>query len=245
MSDSMLYVAMNGASATTFAQAINSNNLANVNTPGFKGDLFHAEQVYVDSGKQETTYTGTATSYSDFTPGTMMATERELDVAIQGKGWFAVQAADGSEAYTRAGNFQLNSLGQLTTANGLSVMGGSNTITIPPSSSIKIAVDGTISVRASGQSAAAMTVIDKLKLVNPDTKNLVKGMDGLFRLKTGEVATVDNTIKVESGALEGSNVNAVDALVNIINLGREFELEVKLMNQNKENGHLSAQLLQT
>lgn len=245
MSDSMLYVAMNGASATTFAQAINSNNLANVNTPGFKGDLFHAEQVYVDSGKQQTTYTGTAASYSDFTPGTVMGTDRELDIAIQGNGWFAVQAADGSEAYTRAGNFQLNALGQLTTANGLSVMGASNTITIPPSSSIKIAGDGTISVRPSGQAAAAMTVIDKIKLVNPDTKNLVKGMDGLFRLKTGEPAAVDNTLKVQSGALEGSNVNAVDALVNIINLGREFELEVKLMNQNKENGHLSAQLLQT
>lgn len=243
MSD-QLYIAMAGAQSTMLAQSINSNNLANVSTPGFRADLFNASQHAIGGTNiNPDVYAVSEKPVSDFTPGAIRTTGRDLDVAVQGKGWLVVQRPDGSEGLTRAGSLQLTASGQLQTPSGLPVMGNGGPIAIPPSTSLDIAPDGTITVQPQGQAANALAVVDRLKLVNPDESKLQKGLDGLFTSTDGEV-TADASVKIVSGALESSNVNAVGAMVDIIALARQFEMQVKIMQETESNSEILAQLLQ-
>lgn len=244
MSDS-LYVAMAGAKQTMIAQAVNSNNLANVNTAGFRADLYNANQLALfGEGFPSDVYATSEAPIPDYSPGAIHTTDRQLDVAIQGKGWFAVQRPDGTEGYTRAGSFQRNANGQLTTASGLPVLGNGGPIAIPAAESITIANDGTISIRPIGADEKSLAVIDRLKLVNPDQTQLIKGQDGLFSMVDGAQPEADAAVKIVSGALESSNVNAVDAMVNIISLSRQFEMQIKMMQQTESHADVLAQLLQ-
>ena len=170
---------------------------------------------------------------SDFTPGPIVATGRDLDVAIQGAGWLAVQAADGAEAYTRAGSLQVAPDGTLTLPNGLPVLGEGGPIVVPANAALTIAADGTISARTAGQSAT--NAVGRLKLVNPPTEELSKGTDGLFRLKSGEAAEADADVRLVAGSLEGSNVNVVEAMIGMISAARQFELQLKLLDAARDN----------
>jgi flagellar basal-body rod protein FlgF len=174
----------------------------------------------------------------------MQNTGRELDIAVQGEGFIAVQGKDGREGYTRAGDLHLTETGQLLTGTGLAVMGEGGPIAIPPSEKIEIGSDGTISIRPVGEDANALAVIDRIKLVKPDLKEAFKDVDGLIRLKDGSDAPVDAEIKVVSGTLEGSNVSAVGALVNMIELQRKYEMQIKMMKSATDNSAASARLLQ-
>jgi len=244
--DRMLYVAMEGARQTLRAQDVNTNNLANVSTTGFRADLdaFKALPVY-GPGYASRAYVTTEGSGSDFTPGPISSTGRSLDVAVQGKGFIAVQGPDGvSEGYTRAGNLQVDQNGVLRTANGLAVLGSGGQITLPPADKIQIGEDGTITVKPVGQSATTMVAADRIKLVNPEAGALVKGNDSLFHARDGSTLDADSSVKVVSGALEGSNVNAVGAMVQMIELARQFEMQVKVMKTAQDNDAASARLLQ-
>jgi flagellar basal-body rod protein FlgF len=179
----------------------------------------------------------------DLTAGVINSTGRDLDVAIKGDGWIAVQAADGSEAYTRAGNLNLGAGGLLVTGGGVPVMGNGGPIALPDAEKIEIGTDGTISIRGIGQAVSTLTTLDRIKLVNPDASQLVKGADGLMHLKNGEQAEPDAAVNLVSGALEASNVNAVEAMVNMIALARQYEAQVKMMSAAKEADDLSTQLL--
>jgi len=241
-----LYLAMAGARETLISQTIHSNNLANASTPGFRADLYNAQSLeLLGDSASATVYNVSGKPNTDFTPGTIMTTDRDLDVAIKGQGWFVVQNSEGKEAYTRAGSFQLNANGQLTTTSGKLVMGNGGAIALPPSETMTIANDGTISVRPIGQSATTLAVVDRLKLVNPEQSNLQKGADGLFYLKDDTSAAADPNVQIVSRALESSNVNAVDSMLNIIAMARQFEFQMKIMQDLDQNGDLLAQLLQT
>lgn len=242
--DKMLYVAMNGAAQTMLAQAANSHNLANVSTTGFRADLtaFQSQQLS-GVGLPSRVYATAQGQSVDFTPGGLMSTGRDLDVAVIGSGWLAVQAADGTEAYTRAGDLRINSNGLLETATGRSVLGNGGPIAIPPAEKLEIGADGTISVRPLGQSAATLAVVDRIKLVNPPPENLHKGEDGLMRLKDGINAEPDAKVRIATGSLEASNVSAVEAMVNMITLARQFEMQVKLMNTAQSNDAAAAQIM--
>ena len=243
--DNTLYVAMSGAINSYDQQMLNANNLANASTPGFRADLYKAQSLYVTGDGLETqVYVESNGSGIDFTPSSLMTTGRELDIAVRGKGWISVQDKNGNEAYTRAGNLQVDQNGILKTATGYPVLGDGGIISIPPAEKIQIGTDGTISIIPQGSNSTELAVLERIKLVNPPEINLVKNTQGLIVLKDGGVAPSDSKVTVVPGAVENSNVNAVEQMVNMISASREFETQVKLMQTIDENDQTLAQLLQ-
>jgi len=242
--DRMLYIAASGASQLMERQAINANNLANVATTGFQADLAAAQArpVYGPVFPSRV-YASNEAPAVDHDKGSIRATGRELDVAINGQGWLAVQAPDGSEAYTRTGDLRLSPEGVLETSAGHPVMGDGGPLVVPPSEKLEIAEDGTLSVRPIGQAASELAVIGRIKLVAPDPATLVKGADGLLRTRDGLPAAADASVRLVSGALESSNVNAVEALMNMMSLARQFEAQTKLMEAARDNDAASARLM--
>lgn len=242
--DRMLYVAMTGAKETLRAQTVNNHNIANVSTTGFRADLAAFQSRAVDgSGYASRVYATNGTVGWNDQTGALLTTGRDLDIAVNGKGWIAVQGADGKEAYTRAGDLQVDATGQLMTANGRPVIGDGGPINIPPYTSIFFARDGSISVVAQGQNPDTTATVARLKLVNPPDEQLERGDDGLFRMKDGSPAPADADVQIGSGVLESSNVNAAQAMVNMIELARQFEMQVKAIRTAEENGAAASQLL--
>jgi flagellar basal-body rod protein FlgF len=243
--DRGLYVAMTGAKQIMQAQAVNNHNIANASTTGFRADgvAFTSEPVY-GPGYATRVNAVAGDAGTDFSSGVMMNTSRPLDIAVNGKGFIAVRGADGKEAYTRAGDLQVTASGAITTASGFQVLSESGPLSIPPSTQVTIGGDGTVSVVPLGLSPAAQSQVDRIKLVNPPTKDLQKGADGLLRLKSGGKAKADETVTVTSGELESSNVNAAQSLVNMIELQRLYELQIKSINSTDQNEQ-SAQRMMT
>ncbi len=241
--DRMIYTAMTGAKHILEQQATTAHNLANATSTGFKAqvDSFRAVPV-IGEGMPTRAFVVDATVGADFNPGSIQATNRDLDVAIQGKGWLVAQRADGSEGYTRNGSLKVSENGLLQTASGQIVMGDGGPISIPPDVTISIAKDGTVSSVANGTLPGPSNAIGRLKLVNPPEADLVRSEDGLFVTKNGS-AEVDANVNVVSGALEGSNVNVVDAMVNMISLARQFETQMKLVQSAENNANKASQLL--
>ncbi len=242
--DRMLYIAMNGAKNALLAQATNSHNLANANTVGFKSDLdeFKSLPVY-GPVMASRVYSEDSRAGTNLNAGSIMTTGRELDVAIQGEGWLAVQAADGQEAYTRAGDLRVDSAGLLTTGAGHPVLGNGGPIAIPPAAKVEIGADGGITVLSPGDPATAPLLVDRIRLVNPPKEAMEKRLDGLMGVKPGTEVVADANVRVISGALEGSNVNAVDSMVRMIQYARMFETQSKLMQQADANGEATNRLL--
>lgn len=238
----MIYTAMTGAKHILEQQATNSHNLANATSTGFRAqiDSFKSMPVMGESLATRTMVVD-ATIGADMTPGALQSTGRDLDVAIQGKGWFAVSREDGTEAYTRNGSFKVNENGQLQTATGLNVQGDGGPISIPPDATISIGKDGTISAIPAATPTAAANVVGRFKLVNPEEASMVRAEDGLFNTKEGE-AEADATVTVVQGSLEGSNVNVIEAMVNMISLARQFDSQMKLMQTAENNANKASQL---
>jgi flagellar basal-body rod protein FlgF len=242
--DRMLYIAMSGAKETLIAQANNSNNLANVNTPGFMEDLnqFRSMPVF-GQGYPTRVYALDERPNINFDKGSIQNTGNALDLAIKGEGYFAVQAADGSEAYTRRGDLKVDANGLVTNGQGLPLVGNGGPIALPPYERIEFAPDGTITILPEGATPEALAIVDRIKMVNPGNDRLVKGEDGLLRLKEGDEADADAATELVAGAIESSNVNISDALVTMIELSRKFEMQVKMMQTAEEMDSTSAQLM--
>ncbi len=242
--DRLIYTAMTGAAQALQQQATVSENLANAATPGFRAALHTFRAVPVlGEGLPTRSFVVDSTAGADFTQGPLQQTGRALDVAVQGEGWIAVQGADGKQAYTRSGSFQITSNGVLQTRSGLNVAGDSGPITLPPDTAVSFAKDGTISAVPSGANPAAVTVVGRLKLVNPPESQLERGGDGLFRLKNGSEASTDENVSVLSGSVEGSNVNIVEAMVNMISLARKFDMQMKMLQTADNNSRQASQIM--
>lgn len=242
--DKLIYTAMTGASQVLQQQAAVSENLANASTPGFRAVLHTFRAVpLVGEGLPTRTFVVSSTPGADFTPGAFQQTGRALDVAVNGAGWIAVQGADGKEAYTRNGSFQISPNGLLQTRTGLNVAGDGGSITIPPDTEVTFAKDGTLSTVPSGSKPASVIVVGRLKLVNPPPDQLERGGDGLFRLKDGATATADVNVGVSPGSLEGSNVNTVEAMVNMISLARKFDMQMKMLQSADNNARQASQIM--
>lgn len=243
--DKSLFIAMSGAKQTLLAQTANANNLANTQTTGFKSDLeqFRSMPVF-GAGFPTRVYAMTERPGTDLSSGSLQTTGRDLDVAIHGEGWLAVQGADGKEAYTRAGDLRITPEGLLQTGTGLQVLGQDGPIAIPPSEKLAIGKDGTISLIPLGSNASTLAVVDRIKLVKPELANLEKREDGLMHLKNVAPLEASADVELVQGALEGSNVNAIEAMVAMIELAKNFELQTKVMKSADENSSMSAKLMQ-
>lgn len=242
--DRLIYTAMTGAKHILEQQANTSHNLANAATTGFRAqfDAFRAVEVN-GPGMPTRTFVVDSTVGTDFSAGPIQQTGRSLDVAVQGKGWIAVQLEDGTEAYTRNGSLKLSENGVLQTQSGLNILGDGGPISIPPDVNIAIAKDGTVSAMANDFKPGPSNVLGRIKLVNPPEDAIVRGDDGLFRVRGGEPADADAGVALVGGSLEGSNVNVVDAMVNMISLARQFEMQMNLLKNAESNDAKAAQLL--
>jgi len=243
--DKYLYVAMTGASQNALAQKAHANNLANISTNGFQRDLEQARSmpVFGDSFPARA-FAMSERPATDFTPGSLVQTGRDLDVAVTGNGWIAVQNPSGGESYVRTGSLNVDALGVLRAGNGMPVMGNGGPIAVPPEQQIELGEDGTISIRAMGEGPRVMAEVDRIKLVNPDVKTMTKGLDGMIHTKSGQPADADANVQVVSGFLEASNVNAVEEMTSVLALSRQFELHVKMMPTAKEGDEAMARVLQ-
>lgn len=241
--DRLIYTAMTGAKGTMDQQAAVAHNLANVNSTGFRAELHKLRAVEVQTEALRTrAFTVDASIANDFTEGPLQFTGRPYDVALAGKGWLAVQMPDGTEAYTRNGSLEVSANGVLQTRDGRPVLGDGGPITLPPDNEITIGADGSVSASQPDQ-PGVVNVVAQLKLVNPPEAGLVRGDDGLFRVQGGAPAPADPNVRVAGGYLEGSNVNVVDQMVQMISLGRQFEMQTRMLSTAEQNDRAAAQVL--
>jgi len=242
--DRGLFIAMSGAKQALSAQALNANNLANMNTTGFRADLARVRESQVQGTGMPTRVYGVIENNGiSTTPGDIKRTGNDLDVAIQGKGFLVVMGPDGQEALTRAGSLQVDSAGQLMTASGRQVVGNGGPISLPPFEKIEIANDGTISILGQGQDPSTLAAVDRLKLVNPPVQSLSKNAYGLLTAGAGADLIEDADVKVVSGSIEGSNVVAINAMTTMIDLSRKYETYVKFMKTMEEIDTNSTKIL--
>ena len=244
--DKSLYVAMSGAKETLATQEANNYNLANASTTGFKAALsaFQTRSVAGPGFASRAYATAGSTGWSDIA-GEQQTTGNPLDVAVQGAGFIAIQDSAGNEAYTRAGDLHVDPSGQLVTAGGRPVLSDSGPISVPPASSVTIGADGTVSIVGLGQTPNSVAAVGRIKLVSPPGGTMVRGTDGLYRTSDGTPAEADANVRLASGVLESSNVNLSSCLVNMIELSRRFELQVRAMHTADENAQSSTKLLQS
>jgi len=242
--DHFLYIAASGAREAMLAQAVNTHNLANASTTGFRADLVTAQSAYLSGeGHTSRAFASMKGRGVDFREGMIQSTGRGLDIAINGSGWMAIEAPDGSEAYSRRGDLRVNDLGQLRNGAGQVVLGNAGPVAIPPYANITIGSDGTISIVPLGENPNTLVIVDRIKLVDPDTGMLAKNNQGLVQMADGEVALPDAAVSLVSGSLESSNVNPTEAMVRMIELARQFEVHVKMMKTAEQLDSSSAKLM--
>jgi flagellar basal-body rod protein FlgF len=249
--DRLVYTAMTGASQVLSRQAAVSNNLANVSTTGYRSEehRLRAAQVLTKTvpgtapALPTRAFAVDASTHSDFTQGPMLQTGRTLDVAVMSKGWITVGMPDGTEAYTRNGSLELSVNGVLQTRSGLPVMGADGPITVPPDSKIAIGNDGTVTVVPQTGAQNIANPVGRIKLVNPPEENLVRGGDGMFRAIDGAAQPVDDRVSLASGYIENSNVNPVEQMVSMISLGRQFEMQMKMITMADQNDRSATQVI--
>ncbi|WP_346797044.1 flagellar basal body rod protein FlgF [Halomonas sp. Bachu 37] len=247
--DRMLYTAMSGAKQSMDQQSVVSHNLSNVSTSGFRAQLQAARSVPTQGDALLPTRVSavTTTPGTDYSQGPISRTGRTLDVAMQGNAWLAVQAEDGTETYTRRGDLQLDSNGVLLNV-GRPVMGEAGPIAVPQGSQVSIGADGTISAIGQGEGPEALVEVARIKLVTPEEGELVRGEDGLFRAPPNEegepgMLPADEGARLVSGALEGSNVSPVDAMVSMIDVARRYDMQMKVISTADENAQRANNLL--
>lgn len=242
--DKLLYVSMSGAKQNLVGVSMNANNLANAKTVGFRSDFEQQRSMQAfGDGLPTRVFAMEERPGSRMHHGAIATTGRDLDVAISGRGWLAVQDKNGEEAYTREGNLQITSDGLLTTAKGTPILGEGGPIVLPvPVEKVEIGPDGSVTVRPQGAPANFLEVVDRLKVIEPPSDNdLTKGLDGLFRSKDQVLSNEEcgfceasPNIRVVSGALEMSNVNPVEEMVAMISHQRQYEMQIKMMQKAEE-----------
>jgi len=241
--DRLIYTAMTGASASDNRQAVLANNLANVSTNGFRAEMstFRSVPVRGDGSSTRVMAIEATPGFSDI-PGSPQRTGRAMDAMTTGNSWFGVQGLDGTEAYTRNGSFEVAADGTLKTNNGLTVLSdGGAPITVPAGGEVTLGSDGTLTAKVGNQPP---TGIGRLKLATPTAEDpLRRGGDGLFRTSSGEPMTNDANARLQLGVIEGSNVNAVETMVQMIQAARQFDTQTRLMTTAESDDRAAAQLL--
>lgn len=247
--DKALYLGMSGAKQNMLSQRAHANNLANVSTTGFKKDFAQARSMPVFGGHHPTrAYAMAERPGTDLSAGALMQTGRKMDVAIEGDGWLAIQNSLGEEVFTRSGSLQIDVNGLVRLAGGEMVLGNGGPVALPPFDNVQIGADGTVSIVPIGGPPDQLVEVDRLKLVNPPKEALEKGLDGFIHRKADQAIEgeepADAAMRVASGFLESSNVNAVEEMISNLQLSRQYEMQVKVMSTANENSEAAARLLQ-
>lgn len=243
--DNLIYTALSGIRQAETVQTVLSNNLANVSTVGFRAErpVFDSAEILGDGLATRVNAIPVGSDW-DASAGAIMQTGEPLDVAVRGSGWFTVQGPDGEEAYTRAGSFHVSPTGMLETHRGELVLGEGGPISIPEHDVVEIGSNGVVSVIPLGQQDSTKVDVATLKLVNPEKGEIVRGADGLFRSTNGEPLVSDPSIQIVSGELESSNVNVSEVLVQMIEMQRHFETQIKALRLAEENDQAAASLME-
>jgi flagellar basal-body rod protein FlgF len=241
--DRLIYSSLSAMRGAMARQVATANNLANANTPGFRADLSEAQALWLEgAGKDSRAVASQEVLSADMKPGTVIATGQPLDVALKDDALLTVQASDGEEAYTRRGDLQLNDSGLLTTGDGHPVLGNQGPVTLPPFDSVQIDGEGRITIVPRGGDPAQPQQVDQLKLVSPMGQTVVKGVDTLFRAEAG-ILPADPDARLTSGHLEGSNVSATQALVDMIEASRSWDNQLKLLGDARDLDIATADLM--
>ena len=242
--DKLVYTALSGLRSQMSAQSTIANNIANASTTGYRAERVNFDRlILTGTGFESRELASEEVNDFDRRAGTMVQTGRPLDVAVTGDSWMAVQAKDGTEAYTRRGDLNVAPSGVLETGDGFPVMGSGGPITVPPYQSIAIAGDGTVTIVPPGGDASQPQVIDKIKLASTDGTQTSKGLDNLLHVKGGGVLPEDMDATVQGGALEQSNVNLTQSLVDMIENQRSYEVQANLLKEAKTMDESSASLM--
>jgi flagellar basal-body rod protein FlgF len=242
--DRLIYTALTGLRGAMARQTTTANNLANANTVGFRAELSSATALWVrGAGLGARAPASQEVVAADMTAGTVNATGRDLDIALEGDALLAVQAEDGSEAYTRRGDLQVSASGLLTTGDGRPVLGESGPLTLPPADSIRIAEDGAIWIVPAGGDPNQPQQLDRLKLASPTGSHVLKGLDGLFRVENQGALPSDPTARIIPRSLEGSNVNTSQALIDMIEASRSWDTQLNMITQARDMDASAADLM--
>ena len=243
--DRLIYSSLAAMRGAMSRQATIANNLANVNTVGFRGEFTSAEAEWLKgSGLNGRATVSQDVTGANMTPGAVQSTGRDLDVALNGDALLTVQAADGSEAYTRRGDLQLSDSGLLTTGDGMPLLGASGPITLPPADSVSIGKDGQIWIVPQGGDPKSPQAVDTLKLVSAQGSTIKKGLDGLFHVDGGGALPSDPDATLTSKSIEGSNVNASATLVDMIDASRSWEAQIKMLTTAQDMDKSASALMQ-
>jgi flagellar basal-body rod protein FlgF len=241
--DRLIYTAMSGANAAASRQAVLANNLANVSTNGFRAEMATYRAVPL-RGEGATTRVFALESTAGYLDraGPAMRTDRSLDAMTTGNAWFAAQGLDGTEGYTRNGHFEVSTDGTLVTGNGLSALSSDGSpISVPAGAELSIGQDGSVGAKVGKQ---PISTIGRLKMVTPTADDPIKrSADGLFRSASGDPLNSDTAARLQVGVLEGSNVNAIEAMVGMIQTARQFEAQMRLLQTAESNDRSAGQLL--
>lgn len=242
--DRLIYTSISAMRGAMARQASTANNLANASTTGFRAEMASARSMWLKGdGLATRAQASEEVTAADMNAGVVQQTGRDLDVAIEGDGMLAVQSREGDEAYTRRGDLQLSNSGLLTTGDGAPVLGDQGPVTLPPADRISIAKDGAIWIVPQGGDPNNPQKVEQLKLVSPAGSKVVKALDGLFRVEGGGALPSDPNGRVIPGSLEGSNVNASAALVDMIDASRAWETQIKLITTAQDLDKSSADLM--
>ena len=243
--DRLIYTSLTAMRGSMSRQTAIANNLANAQTPGFRADIANAQSLWLDgSGLDARALVSEEVLGADMRAGTVTQTGRDLDIAMQGDALLVVQAEDGEEAYTRRGDLQISPSGLLTTGDGHPVQGGQGPVTIPPADAISIDQEGRVWVVPQGGDPENPQEVDRLRLATPTGSEIAKGLDGLFRVKGGGILPDDPEARLLTRSIEGSNVTATSALVEMIEASRSWDTQLKMISDVRDMDSATANLMQ-
>ncbi|MBD58625.1 MAG: flagellar biosynthesis protein FlgF [Citromicrobium sp.] len=242
--DRLIYTALSGMQASMDRQRAIASNMANTNTLGFRAELIEQRAMTIEGHPNEARAMQTArVTGADMRGGEIMETGRDLDIAMATDSLMAVQAQDGTEAYTRRGDLSLTATGLLVTGEGHPVLGDTGPITVPPGGRISISEDGTVTRTDPDAPEAPPAEVGRIKLVSYEGSPIAKGLDGLFRVEGGGILPTDAEARVQTGALEQSNVKPTEVLVAMIEEQRLFAMRSKLVTTARQLDESGAQLM--
>ena len=243
--DRLIYTSLTAMRGSMSRQTAIANNLANAQTPGFRADIANAQSLWLDgNGLDARAMASEEVRGADMRAGTVTQTGRDLDIAMQGDALLVVQAENGEEAYTRRGDLQISPSGLLTTGDGHPVQGGQGPVTIPPADAISIDQEGRVWIVPQGGDPENPQEVDRLRLATPVGSEIAKGLDGLFRVKGGGILPDDPEARLLTRSIEGSNVTATSALVEMIEASRSWDTQLKMISDVRDMDSATANLMQ-